>query len=122
MNVHHGVPLRYVHLEQEVVADDPGVVDEDGRRAQLLGDPLDRGVHLGGVGDVCSHAEGFTAVAGDPLRDGAAGVLVQVEHRHRHPVRRQSRSDSGADTPGTSGDDRDSTALFGVHASPRVCG
>ena len=46
VDVHDGVPVVGAHLEEHVVADDAGVVDEHRRGAELGGDALDGGLHL----------------------------------------------------------------------------
>src|SRR5215213_2646855 len=50
VHAHDQVPVLLGHLEEQVVASDPRVVDEDVDPAQLSDDPLDRGVDRRRVG------------------------------------------------------------------------
>ncbi len=80
------------HLEQQVVAGDAGVVDQHRRRAELLGDPVDRGLHGLLVGDVDAHGERAATGGLDLGDDRAAGGLVEVEDRDGEPVRLSRRA------------------------------
>ena len=57
VHAEHHVPVVLGHLEQQVVADDPGVVDQDRGRAEFGGDLADRGLHLVGLADVGAHGD-----------------------------------------------------------------
>src|SRR6185436_8987302 len=65
VDVHDGIPVLDRHLEDQVVADDAGVVDQDGRGAELDRDTFDGGLDLGGHADVDSHANGTAPGGGD---------------------------------------------------------
>ena len=67
VHVHDDVPVGVGHLEQQVVAGDPGVVHQHDRRAELRGDPVDGGLHLLGVADVGAHGQRAAAGGLDRL-------------------------------------------------------
>lgn len=56
---HDRVPVADGHLEQHVVVDDAGVVDQDGGGAQFGDDLVDGRGHRIGVGDVGAHGDGL---------------------------------------------------------------
>ena len=105
VDAHHRVPVDGGHLEEQVVADDAGVVDQDGRLAQLGGDSLDRGLDRLLVGDVDADRECPTAGLLDLRHDGLAGVLIEVEYGDRETVLGEALGDPGSDTAGGTGDD-----------------
>ncbi len=106
MHVHDGVPVVGRHLEQHVVADDTGVVDQDGRGAELGLDALERGSDLLLVADVGADGERRTASRGDRFDRAGAGRLVEVDDGDLESVGGQALGHSGADASGSSGDDR----------------
>jgi hypothetical protein len=81
-----GVPLVVGHLEEQVVADDAGVVHQYRRRSELVGDPGDRRRHLLGVGDVGPRAQRAATELGDLVDGRLAGGLVEVEDGDVEPV------------------------------------
>src|SRR5690606_32319189 len=96
VHVHHGVPVLLGHLEQEVVPDDAGVVDQDHRRAEPLGDGGDGRGHLVGVGDVGADADGFAAVGGDGVRGLLRVGLVEVDDADRTALGGEPAGGGGA--------------------------
>jgi hypothetical protein len=54
------IPVLVLHAHQQVVAGDAGIVDQDGRRAELLDHGLPT-LHRGGIGDVQHHARALDA-------------------------------------------------------------
>src|SRR4051794_14920425 len=103
----HGVPVVVGHLEEHVVADDPGVVDQHRGAAEPVGDALHGGGDLLAVGDVDTDGEGPAACGGDGGHRGVAGRLVEVQHGDGHPVGGQSRRDRGPDPACRAGDHGD---------------
>ena len=88
VHVHHGVPVVLGHLEDQVVADDAGVVDEHDRRPELVGDPGDAGLDLRGIRDVDAHADG----AGHRRRGSPAATASQAaSSRSSTPTANPSR-------------------------------
>ena len=97
------VELLVGHLEQEVVAQDSGVVDQNGRRAEGLGDLLDRSVDRVLVGDVGFEAEGFAA----GILDGGNGLVggTHIQNGDLEPVGSEPLGDCGSDAAASTGDD-----------------
>jgi hypothetical protein len=89
-------------------ADHAGVVDQHGRLAEFGSHPLDRDRDLVCLAHVRVNRQRAPSGVGDLLHRHRARGLVQVQHRHGHPVRGQPASRRGADTPGCAGHDRDS--------------
>ena len=54
-------PVVVAHLEQQVVAQHAGVVDQDLQAAELAGQGVDRRLHLVALGDVGAEGEGGPA-------------------------------------------------------------
>jgi hypothetical protein len=109
VHVHDQVPVGVGHLEQQVVAGDPSVVDQHDRRAELGGYPVDRRLHLLGVPDVGAHRQRPATRGLDRLHRVAGVVLLQVDHRHGEPVGGQPLRGGRTDTARGAGDDRDAT-------------
>ncbi len=58
----HGIPVVFRHLEEQVVAQDARVVDQDGRRAELVGDLRSTAaVTCLGVGDIRADTDRLAA-------------------------------------------------------------
>src|SRR6266704_1201440 len=103
----HRVPVVLGHLEQQVVADHPGVVDQHDGRAELGGYPRDGGLDLVGQADVGADGQRPAACRGDRLDGAAAVALLQVEHCDSHPVGGEAAGCGRADpsrSPGDNGD------------------
>ena len=115
VHVHDRVPVGVAHLEQQVVAEHTGVVDQDGRRAELGGDPGDRRLHLRRVGDVAADGDGLAAGLGDLLDGVLAGRLVEVEYGDGAALGGQAYGGGRADTAGRARHDGDAL-LGGGHA------
>ncbi len=105
MHVHHHVPVVGRHLEQQVVAQDAGVVDEDGRRAELVGNAGDGALDALLVGDIAADGQGVAAGGLDGLDRCRASGFVEVEDGDLHAVRSEALGDGGADAARGSGDD-----------------
>ena len=106
MHAHYGVPVVDGHLVQHVVADDAGVVHQDGGCAELRGDPVDSRSHLGLIGHVRADGDGGSAGSADLVDHRLAGSGVQVKDSHRHPVGRELLRDCRSDTACPTRDDR----------------
>jgi len=104
----HHVPVVLGHLEQQVVPDDPGVVDQDHRRAEFRGDLAHRGRHLFGVAHVGAHRDGAPTGRGDRVHRRRAGTGVQVEDPDRHAVGGEPLGGGRADATGRARDNGDS--------------
>src|SRR6201996_8653857 len=76
VHVQHGVPVVVGHLEQQVVAEQAGVVDQHGGGAQLAGRPADRRLDLVGLADVGTDPHGTATRVGDLLDRAQAALLV----------------------------------------------
>jgi len=109
MHIEDGVPVVVGHLEQEVVADDTGVVDQHRRRAQLIGDSDHRRRHLFRVGHAGPDGQGAAARLGDLAHGVLAGGLVEIEDGDVHAVGSEPASGGGADATSGTGDDGDSS-------------
>src|SRR5438876_3305526 len=113
VDFHDAVPVRVLHADEEVVADDTGIVDEDvhaaepllGRVDEALGVLADRG-----VGD---DAEDRAALRLQLLRGALEPVRIAARDYHGGAVFGQQRRDRGADSAATTGDDRH-TAVEGA--------
>ena len=108
------------HLEEQVVAGDAGVVDQDGRRAELGGDALDGGLDRVGVGDVGADRERPAAGGVDASTVVFAGGLVEVEDGDGVAVRGQPQGGGRADAACGAGDDGGTGG--GGHAGSSVLG
>src|SRR5205085_11646604 len=102
------VPVVLAHLEQQVVAGDAGVVDEDVDPTQVRDDPLDRGLDGGGVGHVGADADGL-GTPGDRKPAGrlARGGLVEVDDRDRGALLGEPGGGAEPDPARCTGDDGD---------------
>src|SRR5205823_6609795 len=79
-HVDHRVPVGVGDVLDPVVADDAGVVDQDVETAEVVGDPGDPGVDLGGVGHVDRVGAEFGVVS--DCRSGLGeGFAVDVGQR-----------------------------------------
>jgi hypothetical protein len=108
---HDRLPVVLGHLEQQVVAQHAGVVDQHGGAPSSATDPLGRGRDLGRVGDVGADGERGAAGVVDAGDGAGAGALVQVHHGDRHAVGGELAGGGFTDAAGGSGDDRDAAGL-----------
>src|SRR3954454_17623197 len=117
---HDQVPVVVTHLEQEVVAGDARVVDEDVETAELAGDAIDGALHRGGVTDVAGEADRAPAV-GERQTAGSLGGLaaVEVEDRHRRALLGEASGDAEPDPSCGSGDDGDAPVEATHGVTPR---
>ena len=133
VDVHDQVPVLLGHLEEQVVAGDAGVVDQDVDPAELVDDALHRGLRGGGVDDVAADADRAGTVGEvEAARGVGGGGLVEVEDRDRGALAGEALGDAEADASGCSGDDGDAAVepthgeLLGVcgrsgdRSSPRL--
>ena len=108
MHAHDQVPVVLGHLEEQVVARDAGVVDEDVDPAELVHHTLYGGLGGGRVHDVAPDADGPGAV---PQLESAGsllgGSLVEVEDRDRGALAGESLCDAESDAASGPGDDCD---------------
>jgi hypothetical protein len=97
------VELLVRHLEQEVVTQDAGIVDQNGRRAEGLGDLLDRSVDRVLVGDVGFETERFAA----GFLDGGNGLIggAHIKNGDLESVGSEALGDGGSDAAASTGDD-----------------
>lgn len=100
MYPHYGVPVVVGHLEQQVVAGYPGVVYQDGWRAEPFCGLLDCGVDLLGVADIRTECDGFASGVGDRVHRGLRVLLGEVEYRDRVPFSCQASRGGSADSTG----------------------
>ena len=98
MRVDDGVPVLVAHLEEHVVADDPGARDEDVERAAVQDRGLDRGLHVVSL----RHAQ-RTGTADRP-RGLLRHRLVEVGDDHGRSLAREQRRRGGADALRAAGD------------------
>jgi hypothetical protein len=118
VHVHHDVPVGVCHLEQQVVAGDPGVVHQHDRRAQLRGHAVDGGLRLLGVPDVGPHRQRPAAGCLDLPHSALRVGLGEVEDGDGEPVLGQPAGGGRADASGGAGDDGD-PAVGGTHEDTR---
>lgn len=97
------VELLVSHFEQEVVTQDPCVVDQNGRRAEGLGDLLDRSVDRVFVRDIGFEAERFAA----GFLDGGNGLIggAHIKNGDLESVGSESLGDGGSDAAASTCDD-----------------
>ena len=86
MDAEHGLPVVGAHLEDQVVPDDAGVVDQHGDRPELAAGSLDGGRRGVLVGDVRADRDGLPAGLPNGVGGSGGPALVEVDGRHRHPV------------------------------------
>jgi hypothetical protein len=112
VDVDDQVPVLVGHLEQQVVAGDAGVVDQDVDAAELLDDPGDRGVDRGGVADVGADADVLLVPGRGELRGRRRGSrLVEVEDRDRRALLGEPGRAPEADALRRARDDRDPSVV-----------
>ena len=75
----HDSGLVVGHIEQQVFAQHPGVVDEDVQAAEFGNDLVDGGLDLLALGDVGRDGERRTTGGDDLVGDGCCGLAVEVE-------------------------------------------
>ncbi len=102
---HDRVPVVFREPEQQVVAGDTGVVDQHRRFPQLRDDPVDRGGHRLGVGDVGGDADRPPAGGHDALGGRLRRGLVAVDDRYGEAVGSQAAGGARADATPPSRDD-----------------
>ena len=123
MDAHDHVPVVVAHLEQQVVAGDPGVVDQDVETAELGGDAVDGALHRGGVADVAGEADRARAVGERQAAGGLGGLApVEVEDRHRGALLGEAGGDAEPDPSCGSGDDGDAPVEATHGVTPRRLG
>ena len=105
MHRHDQVPVVFGHLEQQVVANDARVVDEDDGGAELRNDAGHGRVHLVCFGDIHTHAEAPAACRFDRRDRCCASGFVKVEDGDGIPVLGQSQGCSGTNAAGRTSDD-----------------
>ena len=89
VDAEHRVPVVVGHLEQQVVPQHAGVVDEHGRRAEIGHDAVDRRRDRLRIRHVRSDRDRATA-GGVDLPDGVrARRLIQVDHGDRMAIGRE---------------------------------
>ena len=98
-------PVVDAHLEQQVVAQDARVVDEDGGGAQFVGDALDSGLDARLVGHVTADGERVAAVSLDGVHRCGTGSLVEVDDGNLQAVGGETLGDGRADAARGTGDD-----------------
>ena len=115
VDVHDGVPVLDRHLEDQVVADDAGIVDQDGRGTKLHRDSFHGSLDLIGLADVDTHGEGTATGRRDRQHRLGARAFIEVQDCDRVSVLRQTNGRCGSDASGCAGDDRGSLGGGGVH-------
>src|SRR6185503_16312428 len=90
--------------QQQVVARDARVVDQDVQSAQLLRGGLDRRLDLGGLGDVALERDRAAADLGDERLEE---LLVRRDARDLRPGARERLGDLASDAAARPGDQRD---------------
>ncbi len=127
---HDRVPLVLVHEQQDVVAGDAGVVDEDVHRAESLLHGRGRFLGFSFLGDVGLVEAGGQAGGLFDLLGRLRAVVGHVHDADLGPLRRQLQRDGLADPPGAAGDEGhlaferprggrdDSLVRIGHHAPP----
>src|SRR5216684_3728163 len=101
MGVDHEVPVFIGHLEQQVVANDPGAGHEHVEAAELLDGGLHHRFHLRPIADIASDSE-----TADGARHLSGGRLVEVRYRHLRTFCRKQPRGGGADSAAPAGDQR----------------
>ncbi len=105
MDSHHEVPVLDGHLEQQVVADDAGVVDEDRRRAEFSDDGFEGGINGRRVADVGANGQRGPTSGADRVGSALGGVGAQVEQRHLVSVSGEAQADGRTNALSATGDD-----------------
>ena len=104
VNIHDGIPVGGAHLEDQVIPDDAGAVDQHRDRSKL-GDSL---LHCsnGGpfVGDVRANGDRTTAIFDDLFCRTRAALLIKINHTNRHAVGGESMSEGGPNAARRTGD------------------
>jgi hypothetical protein len=100
----HGIPLVVAHSEEQVVPQDPRVVDQDVQAPEVLDDLGDRACDLIGPRDVAAHRDGVRPDVLHPLDRVPAAVLGQVQHRDPGPGLGQAYRLRRADPASRAGD------------------
>ncbi len=80
-----------------------GVVDEDVDRPECIDRGLDRGIHVGALGDVAAHGDGLVADRG---RGRTRGPLIDVDDGNARAFARESFGDALAEARAGTGHQR----------------
>jgi hypothetical protein len=107
VHVDDGVPVVVGHREQQAVAQDPGVVDQDRRRTELGRDAVHRVAHLVRPGHVGGDADRASAGGADGSDRLGGGLLGQVQDGDVPAVGGEPPSDRRTDPARGARDDRD---------------
>ena len=110
------VPILVGHLVDQIVADDPGIVDQHIERAEPQHDLLDHRLDLGGDRDIGFDADRLDAVPG---RDAGGGFLgaraVEIGDRDHRAVLGEPLGRCLADAAGAAGHQRDASFRTSTH-------
>ena len=119
----HGVPLLLGHVDEDAVAQDPGIVDEDVDRAERRDRGVDQTLGTLPVGDVVSVGDRLSALGADLSRDflggrhvGARTVVggAEIIDHDLGAFRREQHSVLSPDPAARTGDDCD-TSVESIH-------
>ena len=103
---------------QELI--DAGVVHQDVDRAKSPLGVIEHSLHVGSLGDVALHRDGFAASGGNVCNDAMGSVLGRrVVHYDGGACRAQAPGEAGADTLRRAGDDSHFAPLSRSFYSPR---
>jgi hypothetical protein len=86
VDVHDGIPVLQRHLEDQIIADDAGVVDQDGRGAELKRDLFHGSLDPLGRADVDCHSDGSATGRGNRRHRLGARGLVKVQDGNGVPI------------------------------------
>ena len=103
----HGVPVVRVHLQEQLVADDPGVVHQDIDPAPFRQNRLDDALGGGRVGDVALVRLGGTPAAATSASRAFAASCCPCRRTRPSRLFRQRLHDRLADPPAAARHDRD---------------
>jgi hypothetical protein len=101
------VPIVVAHFVNEIVAGDPGIIDENIERAEAQRHLLDHMFDLVGDRDIRPDSDRLDPAAhGDADGGCFGGVEIEVAQRHRYAILGEPLGGRRADAPRPAGDKR----------------